>query len=171
MLSIKRCGRSLSGIISTARRVRYEQWLSALGGERSAQGARLPPVMDQGGDLGLPAISDSLSNASSIPPLLHQDPSSAGGVGRNNSPSAQGPGTYERYLLWCITSGLGPTRRGRTVVRLICVATGDRDEQVFNKLRKKFYQTRGFWRIASLHAISEIRYVRVCSLALSYVSA
>lgn len=162
-LSIQRCGRSLSGVMSTARKVRYEQWLSAHDGELPAQSIRLTS-MDQEGDLGLATSSGSSNDTPPFPPTSHKNPSCADGTDRGNAPSRQDPTTNERYLLWCVNSGtlrerLEPLRP--TVVRRIRVAKNDNDEQVFNNLREIYHQTRGFWGKLSVHVVSEIRYVRV----------
>ena len=153
----------MSAIMSTARKVRYEQWLSAHNGELPAQSFRLPPV-HQGGDLGSAATSGISNDTSSAPSPSHQDPSCADMASRDNPPSGQNPTTYQRYLLWCINSGTFRQRLGRrcpTVVRSIRVAQSDKDEQVFNNLSEMYHQTRGFWGRVSLHEIDEIRYVRV----------
>ena len=153
-LSIQRCGRTLSGIMSTARKVRYEQWFSACNSEPPAQGAPLPPI-DRDGGSGTLAGSGS-NGTSSHPPPPHQDSSYANGADQGNSVRGQDPTTYKRYLFWCLVSGMGPT-----VVRSIRVAKDDKDEQVFNNLRVMYHRTRGFWGRVSLHTVAEIRYVRV----------
>ena len=163
MSSIKRCGRGLSAIMSKARKVRYEQWISAHNGGPPTQSAQLPPE-HQGGDLGSGATIGSSNDTSSFPSSSHQGPSCANKTSRDNPPGGQDPTSYQRYLLWCINSGTFRQRLGRrcpTVVRSIRVAQSDKDEQVFNNLSKMYHQTRGFWGRVSLHEIDEIRYVRV----------
>ena len=164
-LLLQRCGRSLSGTISTARKVRYEQWLSAHNGERSSQRSTgLPSSIGEEIDLGLPTASGSSNDTSSIPLSLNRYSSGAAGTGRGNSASEQNRTANGRYLLLCVNSGtlrqrLEPLRP--TVVRPVPVATGDKDEQIFENLSKMYHQTRGFWGKVSLYVVSEIRYVKV----------
>lgn len=149
--------------MSTARKVRYEQWISAHNGEPPTQSARLPPE-HEGGDLGSAGIIGSSNDTSSFPSTSHQDPSCANKTSQGSLPVGQDPTTNQRYLLWCINSGTFRQRLGRrcpTVMRSIRIAKVDNDKQVFNNLSEMYHQTRGFWGRVSLHEIDEIRYVRV----------
>lgn len=89
--------------------------------------------------------------------------------GRSPLPAQNPPHTYEtdwgrspgslrdRYLLFCVNLG-----RSQTVVRTIHVGVGDKDEDVFNKLRQVYYETRGWWGVINpILTLADIRYVKV----------
>ena len=174
-----------------ARKYRYERWLSArsgglltqdYGSSYTGQGdpgpavsgsspndtSSIPPTSsqstfaNQGGSPETAVASDNFSTTPSIPPPLPQNPD---GAGQGQAPSGlspppeemQTPMTPRLYLFWCMPSGLD-----QTVVRSIPVARNDTDERVFHNLRNLYYQTRGLWRVVSLHVVREVRYVKVC---------
>ena len=169
----------MSDIMSTARRDRYERWLSASSSGLLAQDGR-PSYMGQRNP-GPTATGGGPSDTSLIPPSSSQStPANQGGSpglpppqnldgvgrGRGQAPSGLSPPPQERqtpttpglYLFWCMPSGLD-----QTVVRSIPVAGDDTDERVFHNLRSMYYQTRGLWRVVSFHAVRELRYVKVYS--------